>query len=496
MSYTLNTEHALYPYVHEIIGVKEGALVSLVTSRTFTKHADATFGTGVLGEHFSTLANGYDSKGASISPAVALNTTTSPDMTLLVIVNAATAEGQGGLVFNCATNTPTLNWNGGTANATNGTGAVTTGTIGLFDAAPHSIAVTRTGETAHALFVDGVAGGAGGRLGFNNAAATWSGIGGHDGSGSVAADFVWLVWLTKTLSAVELADLHSSLGAGNTFGLIAATGGTTPTGTVTIGTITPGSTSASVTYSYSASDQTGYEYRIDGGTAASIGASPATISGLTASTEYDLEIRAINASGDGAWSSVSTFTTDAAGPGNTAPIFDGPSIDAISGTEAVALSSLDVSSRFSDAESSLTFSAIGTWPAGVTVSSVGVISGTPTTAGTYASLQVRATDAGSLIADSNTFSITVAAPPAAGINVTEPLKNNAGTLLASLSGLRVAVLQAADLVSVHEQTGLTTDASGLLPTITDAAIVTGTSYHVAIKLADGSVGITGPITAS
>ena len=55
-------------------------------------------------------------------------------------------------------------------------------------------------------------------------------------------------------------------------------------------------------------------------------------------------------------------------------------------------------------------STVGAWPAGVTVnSSTGAISGTPTTAGTYASLQVRRTDSGALTATSNSFTITVAA---------------------------------------------------------------------------------------
>ncbi|WP_341649943.1 fibronectin type III domain-containing protein [Thauera humireducens] len=270
-----------------------------------------------------------------------------------------------------------------------------------------------------------------------------------------------------------------------------------PQGTTTITDVAPGATSALVTYSYSAGDATGFECRLNGGTAASIGASPATVSGLTASTTYSIEIRAINAAGAGSWSAVANFTTDAEGPGNLPPSFDGPSIAAISATEGVALSALDVSSRFSDAESALTFSAVGSWPAGVTVSSAGVISGTPTTAGTYSGLQVRATDAGALTADSNAFSITVAAAALPStITVTEPLKNNTGTLLANVSGVRVAVLEAATLAGVFETSGLTTSASGLLAAITDAAITTGQQYHVVIKLADGSVGITGPITAS
>ena len=282
------------------------------------------------------------------------------------------------------------------------------------------------------------------------------------------------------------------------------------------------------------------------------------------------------------WTVQSAISAD-----TTSPSFAGPNIADISGTEGAAITPVDVSTKFYDAESGLTFSAVGSWPAGVTVSSAGVISGTPTTAGTYAGLQVRATDAGSLTADSNAFTITVAAPgdaekptltgsvtfasitqtsytaswpagsdnvavtgyeyqigstagawtdagnnlsaaitgrtagttetvyvraydaaglrstpaisgsvtlesiPASRINVTEPLKNNTGSVLANLSGVGVAILSASDFTY-----GLTTNASGILSTISDAAIITGQQYHVAIKLADGSVGITGAITAS
>lgn len=219
-----------------------------------------------------------------------------------------------------------------------------------------------------------------------------------------------------------------------------------------------------------------------------------TVTGLTASTSYYLHfVHTDAAANDSTVATSAQFTTAAA---NTSPSFTGPNIDNISGTEGVALTPVDVSAKFFDSESGLTFSTVGSWPAGVTVSSAGVISGTPTTAGTYAGLQVRATDTESLTADSNTFTITVSPPAVAGISVTEPLKNNTGTVLASQSGVRVAVLQAADLVSVYETSGLTTNASGILATISDAAIITGQQYHVAIKLADGSVGITGPITAS
>ncbi len=119
------------------------------------------------------------------------------------------------------------------------------------------------------------------------------------------------------------------------------------------------------------------------------------------------------------------------------------------------------------------------------------------TAGATETVYVRAYDAAGLRSTpAISGEVTLESIPAAGINVTEPLKNNTGTVLASQSGVRVAVLQAADLVSVYETTGLTTNASGILDTISNAAITAGQQYHVAIKLADGSVGITGPITAS
>ena len=90
----------------------------------------------------------------------------------------------------------------------------------------------------------------------------------------------------------------------------------------------------------------------------------------------------------------------------------------------------------------------------------------------------------------------VAAAAVPSVTVTEPLKNNTGTLLASQSGIEASVLRASDLVSVHAATGLTTNASGVLATISNAAITTGQQYHIVIKLADGGVGITGAVTAS
>ena len=113
------------------------------------------------------------------------------------------------------------------------------------------------------------------------------------------------------------ATAQSRVGAGGWYQVAAAGGGSPPAGTVTITSVTPSDTTASVAYSYDDTDETGYEYRLDGGTPASIGASPATITGLTSATTYDIEVRAINGDGEGAWSAPEEFTTTA--PDTTAP---------------------------------------------------------------------------------------------------------------------------------------------------------------------------------
>jgi hypothetical protein len=87
-----------------------------------------------------------------------------------------------------------------------------------------------------------------------------------------------------------------------------------------------------------------------------------------------------------------------------APVFEGPNIGNLLAIVNVPSVPVDYSSRFSG--SGLTFSIVGTLPAGLSLSSAGVLSGTPTETGTFADLVVQATD-GTDTADSNAFSITV-----------------------------------------------------------------------------------------
>lgn len=64
---------------------------------------------------------------------------------------------------------------------------------------------------------------------------------------------------------------------------------------------------------------------------------------------------------------------------------------------------------------------------------------------------------------------------AAGTITTPPLKNNAGTLLASIPGWTVNVFSTLTGALVVQKTGLSTNASGVLA-ISDPAIVAGTTY--------------------
>lgn len=83
-----------------------------------------------------------------------------------------------------------------------------------------------------------------------------------------------------------------------------------PAGIVTIIDIAPGSTTAQVQFSYDASDQTSFDYRLDSGVPNNSGPSTViTIQGLDPETQYEVEVRATNSAGEGTWSNSQLFTT-------------------------------------------------------------------------------------------------------------------------------------------------------------------------------------------
>ncbi|WP_102794304.1 fibronectin type III domain-containing protein [Bowmanella denitrificans] len=112
--------------------------------------------------------------------------------------------------------------------------------------------------------------------------------------------------ITSTDSAENTADT-------NAISFTVAAAAPPPTGTPVIDSVTPGTHTVSVDYSYAEADATGFDIRINGGAAIDVGVDdPAGITGLTPDTQYTVEVRAYNDVGDGAWSAPTQFTTQAA----------------------------------------------------------------------------------------------------------------------------------------------------------------------------------------
>lgn len=498
----LNTNHPLYSNLKFLFCVDESNNpIDLVTpSRVFTPHTNSVRGTGTWGRHFGVRRSGSSTTYGTALDAFqpANNTGTLLIVTHAIPYSAATTNASliGG-PNNPDRYLPRLSYSsaatgivGSVRNATSGnTEFSAPSTTPYIGSTPKMWTFTRNSTTSYAIYVNATAEVTGTNIGTDNTAGLYNYIGGTPGSATLEADIVWIVWFDKVLNAAEVAELYASLGPNNQFALVDSGGSTPPTGITTITDVSPGTTTATVTYSYSAGDATGFEYRLDGGVAISIGPSPATISGLTASTPYSIEIRAINATGAGAWSDLANFFTTSGGDVDP-PVLTGEvtfsSITQTSytatypaGSDAVAIAGYEYQIN----------STVGAW---VDVGNTITIPISGRTAGTTETMYVRAYDAaGNRSTPPISGTVTTEAELPAGVNVTEPLKNNTGTVLANLSGIGVALLRTEDFTY-----GLTTNTSGILSTITDASIISGQQYYVAIKLADGGVGITGPITAT
>lgn len=88
--------------------------------------------------------------------------------------------------------------------------------------------------------------------------------------------------------------------------------------------------------------------------------------------------------------------------------FIGPEISSFSVARNSPMNARAFAGRFA-ATTAMTFTVVGTLPTGLSLSSAGILSGTPTVAGLFAGIVIRATDADTNTADSNAFNITVLA---------------------------------------------------------------------------------------
>lgn len=232
MAYTLNTSHPLYGNLIELIGVQSGALVSHKTARTFTKHADASYGTGTYGEHFRTVNGGYTAKGASFSPALVRDTYTNPNYSIVLVFNGR-STGTANVAFlnnNGGTYTfssPTWNSSGAAGIATTYTNSMVSGTTLPSDA--FMVTTTRAEGAGNVkLYVGSTLAGTANAEPWNaNTAVNY--LGGYDGQGALGGDLVWAAIFDKVLSAAEITDLYNSLGSNNAFGLVQSAASSTPT---------------------------------------------------------------------------------------------------------------------------------------------------------------------------------------------------------------------------------------------------------------------------
>lgn len=530
----LNTSHALHGSLKFLIGVEENnQLVDLVTpTRTFAPHASSVFGSGPYGRHFGVRRSGqYYAYGASFSPIFKPPHNSG---TLVVVVNNVTYGSKSHSVFvgPGGTNATSLllprighqtegKVVASARNVAAGETAISAPSTSVSVGGGERMwAFVRDGTTSHAIYANGTLEVSGGQLGSDGTGGYWSYIGGTPGVASMDADIVWIAWFDKALTSQEVSELYASLGAGNTFGLV----GNPDSGPVAFsGQVADQLGTQNVLFSLDVGSKFAgalkpFAYSIHSGTlptALTLNVSTGVISGTptTTGTASGVVVRATDSGSNTADTNPFSITinasdstppslSDATGAGTGQSTASGSvSTDEANGTVYAVVTTNPTApsvAQIQAGQSSSGAAAIYATNRGVSgAGSLGFSASGLAAATTYYWHFQQADVAGnqSSVITSAAFS-TLSASNTATIIVPDPLTNNTGTVLANQTGVRVAVLRAMDLARVFEFTGITTNSSGHLAPISDVTITSGEKYHVVIKLADGSVGITGIVTAS
>ena len=224
----------------------------------------------------------------------------------------------------------------------------------------------------------------------------------------------------------------------------------------------------------------GYQYCLNGGAATALGG--IACHHLRAHGQHGplhLEVRATNATGNGAWSAVSNFTTAAPAGDTTAPTLSGVVLlgdhlerlhrHLTAGTDAVGVTGYERSVGGGRAVDPTSATCLPT------------ATHRRNRAGATETVQVRAYDAaGNRPPRSAPASNWLPPSPALSPSPIR-LQEQHRTVVASLSGIKAVVIRAKDMVAVLTKTGLTATASGPLSGHHDANLVAGTQYHVVIK---------------
>lgn len=436
MAFTLNTSHALYPNLVELIGVDPatGTLSSAKTARTFTAQSGATYPTtaGTYGKPART--NPASSIGAfSFAPAVEISNTA---MTLVVVTNSISLSGGTApyqLVSSLTERNPmvaiTAAGKAAFAYSYGNTNTLALGTTTVTSGA-RVLAITH-GSAGSKVYVDGALEGSNATV-LDPQTATYSNIGGIPGFNAVAIDFVWAAWFDRVLTDAEIASLTSSVQANNVIGLLngAPAGGTPTVSSVTVSPATPtvsGSTTQQFTAAVAGTNNPGQ------GVTWATSAGTINSSGLFTAPAATGAAQSVTVTATSTVDNTKSGTATVTVPATGAPpiTYTGVSVSPSTAT-VVGLATRQFTATVSGTGS---FSTTVTWSvdggsANGTINSSGLY--TAPAAGVAArNVVVRAVAADGTTA--GTAAVTIPAAAGAGSFVTEAMVNNTGQVLANTS---------------------------------------------------------------
>jgi len=233
MGLSVDSGHALYANLVSLVLVDDdGVIKDIHTGSSFTVNGSASYGTGTYGRHLRTSNSSNLALGAKRAAKVPFGTSGAPNGTVFIAINSfigSSATTRPGMLGNDGSESssipvPCVDNSTGKVSATAGTTNVGTfpGTASVSSGA-HTIAITRTGQTARQVYVDGVLDSSGGQLGTTGLSnAGWDYIGGYaaGGYGYVKADYHLIATFNKVLNSTEIADLHASLTGSNAFAMV------------------------------------------------------------------------------------------------------------------------------------------------------------------------------------------------------------------------------------------------------------------------------------
>lgn len=229
MPLSLNTSNPLYSYLVSLVCVDDDNIVKDLMGDGCTPDAAIVIGSGTYGRHFRTTAASNNAKGIALTNGFVTKPTTNPVGTAFIVINAGNSRYSRGTVYNCggANNfSPAVNSSevaGILAPPVSATVPTCVGTTDIVGTGAHSFGCGVNGNSGGKTFVDGtVENTTASNLQYSNDTYKANYIGGNasGASGYFAADYVWVAYFRKYLTDQEIADLHASLGAGNTFGLV------------------------------------------------------------------------------------------------------------------------------------------------------------------------------------------------------------------------------------------------------------------------------------